>query len=392
MRLVSDAYLHRLMSGEAQGVGPSVFRGIARVAEYFYAMATRHRNVLYDKGILPTYRMDVPVISIGNITAGGTGKTPFVRKLAAAMADRGCRPAILMRGYRRSAGGISDEQALLAEQLKDRNIPVHAEPDRVAGARHVLAKHKEVNTFILDDGFQHRRLARDVDIVLIDATNPFGHGHVHPRGLLREPLSGLARASCLIITRCEQVAAGQLEQIESELRRYARSAPILRTRFQHSGLRSASISASASPDILLADLRSKKIFAAAGIANPHPLESSLRTLTNHYLGDLFFPDHHDFTAGDVAKIISQAAAAHADAIVITEKDWTKIRTLPGAIEAKPSILRLDLEIDIENDDEQRLSDLITGGLSGNRPMNNGTPQSHEPRKDDQRQHHPDAAP
>jgi tetraacyldisaccharide-1-P 4'-kinase len=347
MRLVSDAYLHRLMSGEAQGVGPSVFRGIARVAEYFYAMATRHRNVLYDKGILPTYRMDVPVISIGNITAGGTGKTPFVRKLAAAMADRGCRPAILMRGYRRSAGGISDEQALLAEQLKDRNIPVHAEPDRVAGARHVLAKHKEVNTFILDDGFQHRRLARDVDIVLIDATNPFGHGHVHPRGLLREPLSGLARASCLIITRCEQVAAGQLEQIDSELRRYARSAPILRTRFQHSGLRSASISASASPDILLADLRSKKIFAAA---------------------------------------------AKADAIVITEKDWTKIRTLPGAIEAKPSILRLDLEIDIENDDEQRLSDLITGGLSGNRPMNNGTPQSHEPRKDDQRQHHPDAAP
>src|SRR5258705_2373718 len=150
----------------------------------------------------------------------------MVRYLATGLAERGMHPAILMRGYHRSASGISDEQSLLTQQLSDLKIPAHANPDRVAGGREILQNHPQTEVILLDDGFQHRRLSRDFNIILIDATNPFGFGHVHPRGLLREPLSrlfGLGVFTSIILTRCEQIPEQQLEAIQQQLVRLSPS-------------------------------------------------------------------------------------------------------------------------------------------------------------------------
>src|SRR5687768_14020692 len=180
MGTFSEQFAHDLMSGRLRGVGPSLLRALLRAAELPYAGAMRIRNKLYDAGLCKAHELDVPVISVGNITAGGTGKTPVVRWLVTQLRSRGMAPAVLMRGYRRGSQRSSDEQALLAEALAFPGEPtvVHAEADRVAGGRKVL-RENHVSTLVLDDGFQHRRLARDFDLVLIDATQPFGYGHVH---------------------------------------------------------------------------------------------------------------------------------------------------------------------------------------------------------------------
>ncbi|HEV8604994.1 MAG TPA: tetraacyldisaccharide 4'-kinase [Tepidisphaeraceae bacterium] len=361
MGLVSNSYLHRVISGEAHGITPSLLRGIFCCGELFYASATRIRNTLYDRGILASHRLPVPVISVGNITAGGTGKTPIVRWLAQGIKERNFNPAILMRGYHRSAAGISDEQALLTEQLKVHGIIVHAQPDRVAGGRHVLVQHPQTNLFILDDGFQHRRLARDIDILLIDATNPFGHGHVPPRGLLREPPTGLRRATAIIFTRCEQVPATALDAIERNVRKYT-PAPIFHARFDHSGLRTPSLPTSAPSDLSLDALKSRRIFVVAAIANPTPLESSLRKISAEYKGTWWLPDHHHYSPSDLATLLRRATQAGADTIITTEKDWVKLRSLPSASNASPPILRLDLDIHLDPNHEPLLWDLITARL------------------------------
>ncbi len=346
MRLITDSYLYRVISGEDRGVAAATLRGLFRVGECFYASATRVRNKLYDVGSRKVHRLNVPVISIGNITAGGTGKTPIVRHLAIKLKEQGFAPAILMRGYHRTSGGMSDEQTLLSEQLEGQEIVVHAQGDRVAGGRRVLAENPKVNVFLLDDGFQHRRLARDIDIVLIDATNPFGFGHVHPRGLLRESLAGLGRATAIVLTRCEQVADAQLDSIEQDIHRNAPAISIFRASFIHPSIDS---------------LKTRRIFAAAAIANPAPFEFALKN-SSDYRGHWWFADHHDYTAGDLGEIRRRAIAAGADTIMVTEKDWVKLRLLPGASDGSLPILRLEVEVKFELADELRLWDLLGSRL------------------------------
>jgi len=389
--LVSNSYLHRVISGQQRGPAPAILRTILSGAEFFYASVTRLRNRLYESGLRPTHKLTIPVISVGNITAGGTGKTPIVRYLATQLHQAGHHPAILIRGYHRGRGGMSDEESLLAEQLREQRVTVHANPDRVSGGQEVLQKHPEVNVFLLDDGFQHRRLARDIDIVLIDATNPIGHGHIHPRGLLREPLCGLARASIIILTRCEQQTPAELQEIETTLRRYVPNIAIFRSRFIHNGLRSAATLTSGPPDNSLEVIRAKKTFATAAIANPGPFESSLRTMSKTFVGQHWFADHHDYTTEDLIAVRREAINVGADVIVTTEKDWVKMRQLRSALDGTPPIWRLDLDISLEPEDEKALSDLIAAGLRGNRPMHNGSAQGNQPGESQQDHHHQDPA-
>src|SRR5215208_7868857 len=302
MALVNNSYLHRVISGEQRGPAPALVRGVLRGGEFIYSAATAIRNKFYDLGVLRTHKLPVPVISVGNITAGGTGKTPVVRYLAGKMKENGRSPAIIMRGYHRTRSGFSDEQLLLSEQLTPQNVLVHAQPDRVAGGWYILRNFPQVNLLLLDDGFQHRRLARDIDIVLIDASNPLGYDHVHPRGLLREPPCGLSRATAILLTRCEELSPSQLEALEKALRRYNTTAPIFRSRFAHGGLRSANISSEQPADIALEALKSTRLILAAGVGNPDALQSSLRTLTSADFRRINFRDHHDYTANDLEKI------------------------------------------------------------------------------------------
>src|SRR5688500_14543105 len=220
----------RVMSGEARGAGATLLRGGLRIVEPFYAGVMHIRNAMYDRGTLERHALGRPTVSVGNLTTGGTGKTPTVRWLAEQLREAGRKPAVLMRGYRVKGAAVSDEQVMLDRYLNgdapDVRIPVHANPDRVAGAARVLRDRPDVDTFILDDGFQHRRARRDFDLLLISAADPFGNGHVFPRGLLRESLAGLRRADAILITRCEQATPDMIAELERRLRDVAASIAI----------------------------------------------------------------------------------------------------------------------------------------------------------------------
>ena len=181
-------------------------RVLLRPVGWLYGLIICIRNRLYDWHMLRAVRLNVPVICVGNITAGGSGKTPVVIALCEALIRQGRRPGILTRGYK-GTGDDSDEVRLFHTALPE--VPVIVDADRVRGGRRALVNH-DIDVLVMDDGFQHRRLVRDCDVVLIDATNPWGYGHLLPSGLLREPISALKRASAILMTRCDQVAPGQL--------------------------------------------------------------------------------------------------------------------------------------------------------------------------------------
>src|SRR5580658_2492398 len=182
-----DSRFRQIMGGEDSSPGAIALRTAAAIAEPFYAAATDLRNRLYDWSILKTHPLGRPTVSVGNLTTGGTGKTPIVQWMTRRLLAEGHKPAILMRGYKSTANGGSDERAL----LETPQIPVIADPDRRGGAIMALRQHPGTTVFVLDDGMQHRRAARDFELVLIHAAHPWGYGHVFPRGLLRESINGV---------------------------------------------------------------------------------------------------------------------------------------------------------------------------------------------------------
>ncbi len=343
----------------AKGAAASLLRAILLSAEPFYTGAMVVRNFLYSNNLKRSHRLPRPVVSIGNITTGGTGKTPVVRWLAERLRDAGRHPAILLRGYRLGDSRISDEQVMLDRHLNDGNpvpVVVHANPDRLAGSRAVLRDHDEVDVFLLDDGFQHRRIRRDFDLVLINATEPFGFGHVIPRGLLREPLAGLRRADAFVLTHASQAPVQSLRAIESALCRYNSAAPVYYADHVHTALRTPTDARR------LDELRELRYFAFSGIGNPESLHRQLQTLPGQYVGHRWFPDHHPYDSQDLADLRCAALAAGADVILTTEKDWVKLASLPTAGDSLPPIWRLDVAIGFRDGDENRLFGQIADRL------------------------------
>ncbi|MCG8511455.1 MAG: tetraacyldisaccharide 4'-kinase, partial [Rhodospirillales bacterium] len=206
------------MSGEATGLLAAAARGGLALAEPVYRAVVSARNKRFDNGKRTIARLPRPVISVGNITTGGTGKTPMVIHLARLLHEAGHRPAVLLRGYKADPEHpqASDEAAELTAAL-DGIAYVEANPNRVESARRVLDNHPNADVFLLDDGFQHRQVHRDLDMVLIDAMCPFGHDHLLPRGLLREPMKNLARADAVVVTRADQVEPGKLKEIDQRI-------------------------------------------------------------------------------------------------------------------------------------------------------------------------------
>src|SRR5262245_3486513 len=247
---------HDLVSGRAAGIGPSLLRLGLSAASMPYAWAVRLRNRWYDRGWLAPRQVPVPVISVGNLTAGGTGKTPCVEYLARYFRTSGCRPVILSRGY-----GANDEALLLRCNLPD---VVHLQGANRAEQARIAVNDHAAEILILDDGFQHRRLARDLDLVLIDATNPWGHGRLIPRGLLREPLAALRRASAILLTRTDQVSQNEIDKIVRRIRRDTPDMPIISAIheplmwIQHEG-----------PERPIDSLRGQIVAAFCGVGNPH---------------------------------------------------------------------------------------------------------------------------
>jgi len=313
---LNEESFRNLVSGERRGPGASLARGALSVASAFYGCGVRIRNQLFDRGYKRVHRAPVPIISVGNITAGGTGKTPFVAYLAGWFTDRDVKVGLLSRGYRAHFPRGNDEKLVL-DQLCP-GVPHIQDKNRVAAARRAHSDH-ECELLILDDGFQHRRLARDLDIVLIDAMNPWGYGHLLPRGLLREPITELQRADLVVITRVDQCSDEQIQRIRDCLRNIGQQSECVEVVFRPRRLVNSDGQTQAA-----GDLKSKPIAAFCGIGNPSSFRRTLDDLGFNVAIFDAFPDHCDYTQTGLKQLVTQARNADAHSLICTQKDLVKI--------------------------------------------------------------------
>jgi tetraacyldisaccharide 4'-kinase len=335
-----------------------------------YGAAAHLRARAYRKGIFKPQHLDGVVISIGNLTTGGTGKTPMVLAIAEHLVTAGKKVGVLTRGYHGekiapstennsraaatdSAISTSDEVRLLQARLGDR-VQFGVGANRYEQGRELARL--GVDWFVLDDGFQHLQLARDVDIVLIDATNPFSGGRLLPAGHLREPRSALARADIVVITRSTHAPA-----IESAIRRDS-VAPIFYARPKLDGIHSITdgqLAGAVPPDAL------PKLFAFCGIGNPAAFLSDLRAWGLNVVGQKFFPDHHRYTDSDDQEILQLANEAGAAGLICTEKD---LYNLHAIYYGKLPVFYCAISMQIDNADEFWRTLLSSAESRRNRPV------------------------
>jgi tetraacyldisaccharide 4'-kinase len=296
----------------------------------------------YTRGIFRMRKLPGTVISVGNLTVGGTGKTPMVLWIAERLAAEGKSTAILTRGYRGAPSGDargepqSDEVALLRERLSGK-VKIGVGADRYKNGE-VLARHGS-EYFVLDDGFQHLRLSRDADIVLIDATDPFGGGMTLPAGRLREPISALRRADIVVITRSVQAPA---PAIEAMVQRHTKSPIFYAATKLENVLRVPQLAVGLPPE----DWPRARFLAFCGIGNPSAFFEDLRRWGFQVVGERSFPDHHVYDARETADLELAAANCGADALLCTEKDVWNLRHAPFT--AMPVYCcRISLELPVE---------------------------------------------
>jgi tetraacyldisaccharide 4'-kinase len=332
-RIDPEAFL-RLVRGQSRGPAATLARLGLGLGSAVYGLGVAARNAGYTRGWKKSHRAAVPVISVGNLTLGGTGKTPMVEWIARWYRRRDVRVTLISRGYGH-AGGINDEGLVLEENLPD--VPHLQDPDRVALAG-IAVTELESELIILDDGFQHRRLARDLDLVMLDALDPFGLGRLFPRGLLREPVSSLRRASAAVLSRADLIEPDRREAIRREVARKAPSLPFIVSR--HAPIDLIDGEGQAYP---LADLADREIIAFCGIGNPEGFRRTLLPLCPRLDELKVFPDHHLYTASDVGALTEWARSRGANLVLTTQKDLVKLRTATlGAIPLRA--LRIGLEI------------------------------------------------
>ncbi len=280
-----------------------------------YSAALRFRNFLYNNKLLKTYKADAVVISIGNITTGGTGKTPLVIWLGKLIAKKNLPFAILTRGYKTTQDN-ADEPAVLAQSCKKGKVIIN--PNRVAAAAKAISKFN-TKVLILDDGFQHHRLGRNLDIVAIDAMEPFGYTKLLPAGLLREPTSSLKRADAAILTRCDLVSEANIKEIENKITSINPKITVAKTTHCPVCIKTAD-----DKEIEIEKLKDKKVFAFCGIGNPEAFLQTIKIAGSQLVSSSVYDDHYHYTQNDIADIAQKAIDTNADLVLTTQKDWTKI--------------------------------------------------------------------
>jgi tetraacyldisaccharide 4'-kinase len=333
IRLDREGYL-RLIRGQANGLASRLALGGLGFASCVYGPAVAARNYGYDRGWLRTHGAPVPVVSVGNLTLGGTGKTPMVEWIARWFRDRGARVAILSRGYGHT-GGMNDEGRVLEENLPD--VPHLQNSDRVAIAK-IAVVELESELIVLDDGYQHRRLARDLDVVLLDALEPFGLSHLCPRGLLREPVRSLRRAGVVVISRSDLIADTERAAIRAEAERHAGVLKWVEAR--HAPLDLVDYEGHACS---LGELPGRSIAAFCGIGNPEGFRRTLSSLGARLVDFRVFPDHHPYSAFDVSSLEQWVAELGVNLVLTTQKDSVKLRAASLGL-APLRALRIGLEI------------------------------------------------
>ena len=325
-----------VISGRERGLSAAAARLFLAHQAVLYRLALAIRNLMCR---LPRYvkRVPCPVVSVGNLTIGGTGKTPMVAYLARLAVELGRRPLIVSRGYGGRPGGLNEEARELQRLVP--GVPHVQNPNRYRAILDWLAR-RGCDLAILDDGFQHRRLVRDLDIVLVDALRPFGYGRLLPRGLLREPLAALRRADLVVITRAELVDAAQVARLKRDLQgRLRPGTPILVAEHRPTGL--TILDGSRRP---AESLRGQDVAAACGIGNPEAFRLTLEHLGACVRLFEIFRDHYPYTPGDLAGLIQAARSAGAKTLVTTGKDFVKWLPLLGSQAAAPSVEVAALEV------------------------------------------------
>ncbi len=327
------------------GTMSAMNRVIGKMVASPYAGLMRLRRWAYQKGIRKGRAVDVPVICIGNITVGGTGKTPMVAWVVEQLQKAGRKPAILTRGYK-AVGGRSDEAELLKRLT---GIPVIVNPDRASGAKEAIADGADV--LVMDDGFQHMRLRRDLDIVLIDATRPFGGGACLPFGRLREPLTALRDAHAIIITRSDTVPAEELNNLRNRLARLAPQASIHTAVHKPVKLIDEN-GAELPPDALVG----RMVCAFCGIGNPKGFFATLSDAGARIVETIVFSDHALYNSAALGRISS--ASTDAEVLITTAKDRVRIDN-PDSLPLPLWTLEVEMRI-IEG--EQSLVEMILRAL------------------------------
>ena len=348
-------YLYAIITGRTTGIIPSLLIGLLIPLSYIYAVVLKTHGWLYDCRILKQKQLPCTVISVGNIVAGGTGKTPAVIWIAKYLQSEGFQVGVLLRGYKRaghhSISVVSDgkqiltpvtesgdEAGMIARKLPGVSIVVGS--DRYAAGLEVIRLwgHTE-GVLILDDGFQRRQLARNLDILTIDSTQPFGTGKLLPAGTLREPKTALKRTDILLLTRTDLAA----EPVNFE--RFVRGKQVFQTCHQPTRLYQPSTGEECALDLL----KGQHILAVCGIGNPEAFVGTLRQFEPKAVELLAFPDHHRYASADLKDINARAGEVGVDLIVTTEKDSEKLEAFAGTTEFSlpESVQLFVLEIDLE---------------------------------------------
>ena len=316
MRELREPYPVRLVRGEISGVLPTLLRLLLAPPSWLFAAATEVRHALYTTGVFTRHRVPCPVVSVGNLTVGGTGKTPLVEWVVREISILGLNPVVLSRGYGAGLDEIPDELAALSQNLPDLHFV--RDPDRVRGSLRAIEKHC-AEVVVLDDGFQHLRLARELDLVTVDATAPFGGGHCLPRGTLREPVRAMRRAGGVVITRADQVSPETLARVQRRVRRAAPRAVTATAVHWPAFLRPLDDGGDLEPRWL----RGRRVLTVAGLGNPRAFETSVSQLGAEIVQRARFPDHHAYSEDDLAEIRRAAGRAGAEAVITTQKDAVK---------------------------------------------------------------------
>ena len=363
-----EAIFKRIISGQTNDPLTTAARGGLGLLSKIYEAGANRRNDKFDADEGVTHA-DVPVISVGNITAGGTGKTPMVRYVCEYLEQKEFQPAILSRGYKAAynaqpivvsgKGQIlvtpkvsGDEPYLLAKGL-DKTSVIIGRNRAVSGKLAVSELQSDI--LVLDDGFQHRRLARDLDIVLIDAVQPFGYEHVLPRGLLREPMDSLKRAQVIVLTKTDLVPKDILFGIKNRIKTMVPYLPIFETIHKPLAVQTIDQWERGSEDFVDSEeVKKHKLLAISGIGNPESFKATLDGLGFNTIESMDFGDHHDYTTDDLIKLWTKIFGLGATAVITTEKDAVKLSQLPAIRDFKIPMYVLPVGIEFTSNEQEFL--------------------------------------